>query len=53
MNGYTVKSLDCSEHLGSTVAVDGRVETEVKVGVNEAGRSQPCIGLVLELLDAA
>lgn len=39
--------MDSSEHLGSTVAEDIRIEIEVKTGVNWGGKFQPCIGLAV------
>ena len=38
LNGEQLEKVDCFKYLGSTVASDGKIEPEVKVRVNEAGK---------------
>ena len=38
LNGEQLEKVDCFKYLGSTVASDGKIEAEVKVRVNEAGK---------------
>ena len=38
LNGEPLEKVDSFKYLGSVIAADGKVETEVKVRVNEAGR---------------
>ena len=38
LNGEPLEEVECFKYLGSVVAVDGRIETEVKSRINEVGK---------------